>query len=88
MHCAFDANFLGHRYFLHLHKMDGKSKLLPYIINFRKHPADCPFICVSWKIDEPEEWWHIMEAANKYLNSRLVEQVKENYLLRIRIRKF
>jgi hypothetical protein len=30
----------------------------------------------SWKIEEPEEWWHIMEAANKYLNTRLVEQVR------------
>ena len=26
--------------------------------------------CMSWKVDEPEEWWHILEAANKYLNTR------------------
>merc|ERR1719427_2202343 len=32
--------------------------------------------CMSWKVDEPEEWWHILEAANKYLNTRLVEQVE------------
>jgi hypothetical protein len=59
--------------------MDVTSKILSYIMNIRKHP-DCPFICVSWKIDEPEEWWHIMEAANKYLNTRLVEQVTEKII--------
>ena len=29
-------------------------------------------------MEEPEEWWHILEAANKYLNTRLVEQVDTN----------
>jgi len=32
--------------------------------------------CASWKAEEPEEWWHILEAANKYLNTRLVEQIE------------
>eukprot|EP00088_Acartia_fossae_P059657 TRINITY_DN7102_c0_g1_i2.p1 TRINITY_DN7102_c0_g1~~TRINITY_DN7102_c0_g1_i2.p1 ORF type:complete len:813 (-),score=304.37 TRINITY_DN7102_c0_g1_i2:88-2526(-) len=31
---------------------------------------------MSWKAEEPEEWWHILEAANKYLNTRLVEQIE------------
>ena len=36
--------------------------------------------CLSWKIEEPEEWWAVLEAANKYLNCRLVEQVRWNLL--------
>ena len=27
-------------------------------------------------MDDPEEWWHVLEAANKYLNTRLVEQIE------------
>jgi len=48
-------------------KPSGFRRLISFIYSSR---------CLSWKIDEPEEWWHIMEAANKYLNTRLVEQVE------------
>ena len=27
-------------------------------------------------MDDPEEWWHVLEAANKYMNTRLVEQIE------------
>ena len=27
-------------------------------------------------MDDPEEWWHVLEAANKYMNIRLVEQIE------------
>jgi len=42
----------------------GFRRLLQFIYNSR---------CLSWKIDNPEEYWHILEAANKYLNTRLIE---------------
>ena len=48
-------------------KPAGFRRLLHFIYNSR---------CPSWKIEEPEEWWSVLEAANKFLNSRLVEQVK------------
>ena len=48
-------------------KPAGFRRLLHFIYNSR---------CLSWKIEEPEEWWSVLEAANKFLNSRLVEQVK------------
>ena len=47
-------------------KPAGFRRLLHFIYNSR---------CLSWKIEEPEEWWSVLEAANKFLNSRLVEQV-------------
>jgi len=48
-------------------KPAGFRRLIHFVYNSR---------CLSWKIEEPEEWWHILEAANKYLNFRLVEQVE------------
>ena len=45
----------------------GFRRLLHFVYNSR---------CLSWKIDEPEEWWGVLEAAHKYLNTRLVEQVE------------
>jgi len=48
-------------------KPSGFRRLLHFIYNSR---------CLSWKIEDPEEWWHILEAANKYMNTRLVEQVE------------
>lgn len=48
-------------------KAVGFRRLIQFIYNSR---------CLSWKVEEPEEWWHILEAANKYLNTRLVEQVE------------
>ena len=33
------------------------------------------------QVDEPEEWWDILEAANKYMNFRLVEQVSFFWVL-------
>ena len=48
-------------------KPAGFRRLLHFIYNSR---------CLSWKIEEPEEWWSVLEAANKFLNSRLVEQVE------------
>jgi len=32
--------------------------------------------CLSWKLDEPEHWWFVLEAANKYLNIRLVDMIE------------
>eukprot|EP00091_Calanus_sinicus_P002182 TRINITY_DN1221_c0_g1_i2.p1 TRINITY_DN1221_c0_g1~~TRINITY_DN1221_c0_g1_i2.p1 ORF type:complete len:501 (-),score=197.55 TRINITY_DN1221_c0_g1_i2:1127-2629(-) len=48
-------------------KPSGFRRLLHFVYNSR---------CLSWKIEDPEEWWHILEAANKYMNTRLVEQVE------------
>ena len=48
-------------------KPQGFKRLIHFIYNSR---------CLSWKIEDPEEWWHILEAANKYMNTRLVEQVE------------
>jgi len=48
-------------------KPSGFRRLIHFIYNSK---------CLSWKIDDPEEWWHILEAANKYLNTRLVEQIE------------
>ena len=48
-------------------KPSGFKRLIHFIYNSR---------CLSWKIDDPEEWWFILEAANKYMNSRLVDQVR------------
>lgn len=48
-------------------KPSGFRRLIHFIYNSR---------CLSWKIEDPEEWWAILEAANKYLNIRLVEQVE------------
>ena len=48
-------------------KPAGFRRLIHFIYNSR---------CLSWKIDDPEEWWFILEAANKYMNSRLVDQVR------------
>ena len=48
-------------------KPSGFKRLLHFIYNSR---------CLSWKIEDPEEWWHILEAANKYMNNRLVDQVE------------
>jgi len=45
----------------------GFRRLLHFVYNSR---------CLSWKIEEPEEWWGVLEAAHKYLNTRLVEQVE------------
>jgi len=45
----------------------GFRRLINFIYNSR---------CLSWKVDEPEEWWDILEAANKYMNFRLVEQIE------------
>jgi len=42
----------------------GFKRLIQFIYNSR---------CLSWKIENPEEYWHILEAANKYLNTRLIE---------------
>jgi len=48
-------------------KPSGFRRLIHFIYNSK---------CLSWKIEDPEEWWHILEAANKYLNTRLVDQVE------------
>ena len=48
-------------------KPTGFKRLIHFIYNSR---------CLSWKIEDAEEWWHILEAANKYMNTRLVEQVE------------
>jgi len=48
-------------------KPAGFKRLIHFIYNSR---------CLSWKIEDPEEWWHILEAANKYMNNRLVDQVE------------
>ena len=56
-------------------KPAGFRRLIHFIYNSR---------CLSWKIDDPEEWWFILEAANKYMNSRLVDQVRAC----IRLRQF
>ena len=48
-------------------KPSGFKRLIHFIYNSR---------ALSWKIEDPEEWWHILEAANKYLNNRLVDQVE------------
>lgn len=45
----------------------GFRRLIQFIYNSR---------CLSWKMDDPEEWWHILEAANKYMNFRLVDQIE------------
>ncbi|XP_023327484.1 speckle-type POZ protein [Eurytemora carolleeae] len=45
----------------------GFRRLIQFIYNSR---------WLSWKVEEPEEWWYILEAANKYMNIRLVEQVE------------
>jgi len=45
----------------------GFKRLLQFIYNSR---------CLSWKMEDPEEWWHILEAANKYMNTRLVDQIE------------
>jgi len=48
-------------------KPSGFRRLIHFIYNSK---------CLSWKIEDPEEWWHILEAANKYLNTRLVDQIE------------
>jgi len=48
-------------------KPSGFKRLIHFVYNSR---------CLSWKIEDPEEWWHILEAANKYMNNRLVDQVE------------
>jgi len=48
-------------------KPAGFKRLIHFIYNSR---------CLSWKMDDPEEWWHVLEAANKYMNTRLVEQIE------------
>jgi len=48
-------------------KPSGFRRLIHFVYNSK---------CLSWKIEDPEEWWHILEAANKYLNTRLVDQVE------------
>ena len=48
-------------------KPSGFKRLIHFIYNSR---------CLSWKIEDPEEWWFILEAANKYMNMRLVDQVE------------
>jgi len=48
-------------------KPSGFRRLVHFIYNSK---------CLSWKIDEAEEWWYILEAANKYLNTRLVGEVE------------
>jgi len=48
-------------------KPSGFRRLIHFVYNSK---------CLSWKIDDPEEWWHILEAANKYLNTRLVDQIE------------
>jgi len=48
-------------------KPTGFKRLIHFIYNSR---------CLSWKMDDPEEWWHVLEAANKYMNTRLVEQIE------------
>ena len=48
-------------------KPAGFKRLIHLIYNSR---------CLSWKMDDPEEWWYVLEAANKYMNIRLVEQIE------------
>jgi len=48
-------------------KPDGFRRLIQFVYNSR---------CLSWKMEDPEEWWHVLEAANKYLNTRLVDQIE------------
>ena len=48
-------------------KPAGFKRLIHLIYNSR---------CLSWKMDDPEEWWHVLEAANKYINIRLVQQIE------------
>ena len=45
----------------------GFKRLIHFIYNSQ---------CLSWKMDDPGEWWHVLEAANKYMNTRLVEQIE------------
>jgi len=45
----------------------GFRRLIQFVYNSR---------AASWKVEDPEEWWHILEVANKYMNFRLVEQVE------------
>ena len=48
-------------------KPAGFKRLIHFIYNSQ---------CLSWKMDDPGEWWHVLEAANKYMNTRLVEQIE------------
>ena len=48
-------------------KPAGFKRLIHLIYNSR---------CLSWKMDDPEEWWYVLEAANKYMNIRLVQQIE------------
>ena len=48
-------------------KPAGFKRLIHLIYNSR---------CLSWKMDDPEEWWYVLEAANKYMNIRLVELIE------------
>jgi len=48
-------------------KPAGFRRLLHFVYNSR---------CLSWKIEDAEEWWAVLEAAHKFLNARLVEQVE------------
>ena len=51
-------------------KPTGFKRLIHFIYNSR---------CLSWKIEDAEEQRHILEAANKHMNTRPVEHVARTH---------